>query len=106
MRGFSSGGPTRRAGSMHLVQSLLASRIMARTTLDIDPSVLRELRRRAADERTSMGRVASELLARALAGSETAAPTPRFTWIRRELGLPTVALEDKDALHALLDERA
>ncbi|MEA2605840.1 MAG: hypothetical protein QOI00_597, partial [Chloroflexota bacterium] len=38
---------------------------MSRTTIDLDPAVLRELRRRGAREGKSMGQVASELLARA-----------------------------------------
>lgn len=94
--------PSSEPHAWHQVQSLIASRIMARTTIDIDPSVLGALGRRAKDERTSMGRVASELLARALAESRVTAPHAPFTWIRRELGVPAVDLEDKEALHALL----
>ena len=40
---------------------------MTRTTLDLDASVLQELRQRAEMEAKSMGAVASELLAGALA---------------------------------------
>jgi len=40
---------------------------MARTTLDLDPSVTQELRRRAKREHKSMGQVASEALAQAFA---------------------------------------
>lgn len=82
---------------------LIASRIMPRTTLDLDPSVLRELRRRGARERKSMGTVASELMAHALADSgKRSAPAP-LHWTSRDLGTPHVDLEDKDALRALLD---
>ncbi|MGI8623241.1 MAG: hypothetical protein ACR2NB_07080 [Solirubrobacteraceae bacterium] len=42
---------------------------MPRTTLDLDASVLRELRRRGERQRKSMGQVASELLTGALAGT-------------------------------------
>src|SRR6266542_4241178 len=39
-----------------------ASRIMPRTTLNLDPSVLRALKRRARDEGTSIGNLISEML--------------------------------------------
>jgi plasmid stability protein len=74
---------------------------MPRTTLDLDPSVLRELRRRGEREGKSMGRVASEVLATALGSSEPARPT--FTWISKDLGAPRVDLEDKEAVRAILD---
>lgn len=77
---------------------------MPRTTLDLDPSVLRELRRRSRDKHTSMGQVASELLIRSLHEDEAPAPTPRkFKWVTRNLGRPRVDLEDKEAVRALLD---
>lgn len=76
---------------------------MARTTLDLDASVLRELRRRGQRQRKSMGEVASELLARALADSEQPTEDPTFRWITADLGAPRVDLEDKDALHDALD---
>ena len=44
---------------------------MPRTTLDIDPEVLRELKRRRAAEHKPLGVIASELLARALAEDVT-----------------------------------
>src|SRR5437879_2638424 len=55
-----------RPAASHQVRCDLASCIMPRTTLDLDFSVLRELRRRGDQEGKSMGRVASELLAVAL----------------------------------------
>ena len=81
-----------------------ASRIMARTTLDLDPVVTQELRRRAKSERKNMGQVASEVLAQAFAATPEAAPP--FKWISHNLGLPLVDLEDKDALWAILDGRS
>jgi len=90
----------------HLMPGLLASSIMPRTTLDLDVSVLRELRRRGASERKSMGRVASELLARLLGGPDDRGSEPPFRWISRDLGSPRVDLEDKEALQAFLDGRA
>lgn len=76
---------------------------MTRTTLDLDASVLRELRRRGSRERKSMGTVASELLARALTeASHDHAPAP-LRWTSRDLGAARVDLEDKEALRNLLD---
>ena len=83
----------------------VASRIMARTTLDLDPSVLRELRRRGAPEGKSMGQVASELLARAVASSDQDVPAPPFTWTAAPLGPARIALEDKEAVRQVLDRR-
>jgi hypothetical protein len=74
---------------------------MPRTTLDLDASVLRELRRRGARERKSMGQMASELLSRALDDPPPAAE--RLDWIARDLGVPRVDLEDKEAVRSLLD---
>ncbi len=76
---------------------------MSRTTIDLDKSVLRELRERAKREKKSMGQLATELLGRALT-TEDAQPPP-FEWISHDLGLPLIDLEDKDALWSILDER-
>lgn len=84
--------------------SLLASRIMTRTTLDLDPSVLRELRRRGAREHKSMGALASELLAGALAETGRRSASTPLHWTSRDLGSPRVDLEDKEALRRLLDQ--
>lgn len=75
---------------------------MARTTLDIDPSILRELRRRGKRERKSMGQLASELLAAALAESEGRAATG-LSWTSADLGSPRVDLEDKEELRRILE---
>lgn len=76
---------------------------MTRTTLNLDPSVMRELRRRSERERKSIGEVASQLLARGL--RQEAEPQPRpFSWVSRDLGKAAVNLEDKEALNALLDQ--
>lgn len=84
------------------MQYLVASSIMTRTTLNLDPSVLRELRERSTREHTSIGALASQLLAREL--REEGERRPRsFSWVSRNLGRPAVDLEDKEALNALLD---
>lgn len=77
---------------------------MTRTTIALDPGVIRGLRERARRERKSMGQVASELLSRAL--DEGLAESPPFEWISHDLGEPLVDLEDSDALWAILDVRS
>ena len=77
---------------------------MPRTTLDIDASILRELRRRGERERKSMGQVASELLAAAIAEDRKPA-AGEFGWTTADLGAPLVDLEDKEALRRVLDQR-
>jgi hypothetical protein len=76
---------------------------MPRTTLDLDLSVLRELRRRGDQEGKSMGRVASELLAVALARDDSH-DHRAFIWHSSDLGVPRVELEDKEALRRILDD--
>ena len=77
---------------------------MARTTVDIDASVLRELKRRQARDRKTLGQLISELLAKALASDDETTATPPLTWVAKDLE-PRVDLEDKDALWSMLDER-
>ena len=68
----------------------------------VDPSVMRELRRRSEREHKSIGELASQLLARGL--RQEAKPQPRpFSWVSNDLGKPAVDLEDKEALNDLLD---
>ncbi len=73
-----------------------------RTTLDLDETVLAELRDRRRQEGRSLGQVASELLARALA--DTAAPhaTAPLEWSSQPMGA-RVDLGDREALNAALD---
>ncbi|MBA2349566.1 MAG: antitoxin [Solirubrobacterales bacterium] len=71
---------------------------MARTTLDLDAAVRDELRRRSEAQRKSMGTVASELLAVALASTKGAEPPLPFAWRSAELGIPRVDLEDEEAV--------
>lgn len=75
---------------------------MPRTTLDLDPTILRDLKKRQKREGKSLGELVSELLAGPLA--ETERPKPReFKWIAKPMGLK-IDLEDKDALWRALDE--
>jgi hypothetical protein len=75
---------------------------MPRTTVDIDASVLRELKKRQRREHKPLGQLVSELLARAIELEEYASPP--FAWVAKDLR-PRVDLEDKDAVWAILDER-
>ncbi|MCY7344105.1 MAG: hypothetical protein LH603_20275 [Pseudonocardia sp.] len=73
-----------------------------RTTLDLDGTVLHQLKERQRLEGKSLGQLASELLAKALA--ETAdAPQPAPRWIAQPMHAH-VDLEDRDALELLLGE--
>lgn len=66
-----------------------------RTTLDIDATVLRELKRRQEREGKTLSQLVSELLAEALAAERTAESRP-LRWPSREMQ-PLVDLENKDA---------
>jgi hypothetical protein len=79
-------------------------RCVTRTTVDIDASVLRELKRRQERERKTLGRLISELLAQAMAAEDGRRPARPFSWVTKDLA-PRIDLEDKDALWSVLDER-
>ncbi len=76
-----------------------------RTTLDIDDPVLRELKRRQRAEGKSLGKVASELLARALAEPGEAKAPMKFAWIAQAMGA-RVDVADKEALYQAMDAEA
>lgn len=73
---------------------------MPRTTLDIDAAVLSELRRLGTVEGKTMGQLASELLATALA-RESVAPEP-LDWLSQDMRA-RVDLEDDEAVAAVFD---
>lgn len=75
---------------------------MTRTTLDLDATVLQELRDRATRDGKSMGVLASELLAPVLADAPEHEPRP-LEWISRNLGPFKVDIEDKEAVQRALD---
>lgn len=87
------------------MRGALASRIMARTTIDLDPAVLRELKARGAQEGRSLGAVASDLLAAALKARPEPAAPPAFSWKVSSLGTPLVDLDDAEAVRSALDDR-
>lgn len=77
---------------------------MARTTLDIDATLLRELRKLQRECGRSLGKLVSELLAEALARRKTAPPPPRLRWVARPMHA-LVDVADKDAVFRALDRR-
>ncbi len=77
---------------------------MPRTTLDLDATVLRELKRRQKRDKRPLGQLASELLARALDDESADDDLPPLEWTSKPLGLK-VDIEDKEALWKILDGR-
>lgn len=65
-----------------------------RTTLDIDSSVMEQLREYQRTTGQTLGRIVSELLAIALADRAPAQPEP-LTWVSRPMNA-RVDLEDRD----------
>jgi hypothetical protein len=87
------------------MRAVVASRIM-RTTIDLDATVVKELKRRSKSAGKSMGQLASEMLATSLKeGTERTRNPNGLAWISKDLGRPFVDLEDKEAVRALLDGR-
>jgi hypothetical protein len=84
------------------MSSMIASRIM-RTTLDLDPTVLRELKARARREGKSLGRLASEVLGAALAQDPDETLPPPLAWSSRPMAA-LVDLEDKEAVRRALGD--
>lgn len=74
---------------------------MPRTTIDIDATVLRDLKRLQKREGKPLGQLVSELVARALAAAGEEAGQP-FSWTSRPMKA-RVDLEDKDAVRAALE---
>ncbi|HDH25888.1 MAG TPA: antitoxin [Actinobacteria bacterium] len=74
---------------------------MPRTTIDLDSSLLEELKKRQAAEGKTLSRLVSELLARAL--FEPEAGPRELSWTSQDMGA-RFDLEDKDRLYQALDE--
>lgn len=85
------------------MRNALASRIMPRTTIDIEASLLRRVKRLARTTGKSMGSVVSELLATALA-QEDRPLLPDFRWESHRMRA-RLDLEDKDAVYAALERK-
>lgn len=77
---------------------------MARTTIDIDTNVLRELKRRQKREGKTLGQLVSELLASTLERDRVPADEGSpFEWASKSMQA-LVDLEDKEALRKALGE--
>lgn len=72
--------------------------------MNIDATVLRQLKRRQRAEGKSLGELVSELLARAMAGEPTGRESAPLRWRARPMRA-RVDLEDKDALARALEDR-
>lgn len=79
----------------------IASRIISRTTINIDPTVLRHVRRLARSQGKTLAQVVSELLAIALA-SYRDVPVGELSWKAKPMGA-RVDLEDKEAVYEALE---
>lgn len=78
---------------------------MARTTLNIDDMVMRDLKRIQRMERKPLGQLVSELLVLGIEQHERpgrVSEPPPFKWHSQPMGFK-IDLEDKDAVWALLD---
>lgn len=75
-----------------------------RTTLDIDPPILKELRKVAKRRGVSMGRAASEILGRALREQADATERREFVWHSAPLRAP-FDYADKEAVAGALEEK-
>jgi hypothetical protein len=77
---------------------------MARTTLDIDAAVLRELKKRQKREGKTLGQLVSELVAGAIdRDREPIGEGEPFVWFSKPME-PLVDLEDKEAVRRALGE--
>jgi hypothetical protein len=76
---------------------------MARTTLDIDSLILKELKALKKTERRSLGQIVSQLLAEALTRRRGRKEPIRLKWTSK-LMRAQVDLDDKEALYAALDK--
>ncbi|MGQ0679099.1 MAG: antitoxin [Actinomycetota bacterium] len=75
---------------------------MTRTTVDINPTILKELKARAALERKSLGEVISEIAAVALVREELPPARP-FVWNARSMQA-RIDLSDLDVVYRTLGE--
>jgi hypothetical protein len=87
------------------MSEFIASRIMPRTTLNLDASVLREAKRRAREQGKSVGDVISELVGPALAQGRRREGHPEFRWRTARMGPAKIDLEDKEAVRQALGDR-
>jgi hypothetical protein len=73
--------------------------------LNLDASVLREVKRRAKDQGKSVGDLISELVALALAQKDRRGGHSQFRWRTAGMGPAKIDLEDKEAVRQALGDR-
>jgi hypothetical protein len=76
---------------------------MARTTIDIDNPILKEIKNLQKKDGRSIGKIVSQLLAEALNQQKTTAKAHRFKWASRPMGA-LLDLSDKDTIYKILDK--
>jgi hypothetical protein len=76
---------------------------MARTTIDIDPPILEEIRAIQKRDKRSMGKIVTQLVTEALAARKSSSKPPKFNWITKPMNA-RVNLSDKDVLYSILDK--
>lgn len=79
---------------------------MVRTTLNLDPSVLNELKRRAKRRKQSLGEVVSEELAEKFRMGHVRRKWPPDGWVVHSMGGFALDLEDKEALLDFFDRES
>lgn len=75
---------------------------MARTTIDIDTPILREVKALQKKEGRSLGKIVSQLLTEALALRKTPRKAEHFAWTSRAMKA-LVDLTDKESVYKILD---
>ncbi|MFQ5938274.1 MAG: hypothetical protein ACE5LB_17870 [Acidiferrobacterales bacterium] len=77
---------------------------MTRTTIDIDTPLLKDLKRLQKQQKKSLDRLVSDLLAEALAQHRSKRPRPRaFEWTSQDMQA-FIDISDKNGLYVTLDE--
>ena len=76
---------------------------MARTTIDIDNPILKEIKNLQKKDSRSMGKIVSQLLTEALNQHKTTTKAHRFKWVSRPMKA-LLDLSDKDTLYKILDK--
>jgi len=76
-----------------------------RTTIDIDDPILKEVKKLQKTEGKSLGRLVSDLLARALREGKSAGQKPPPPgWISKSMGA-RIDLSDKEALYSAMERQ-
>jgi hypothetical protein len=77
---------------------------MARTTIDIETTILEEIKQLQKKEGRSLGRIVSQLLAEALGNKKTKTKNLQLRWTSRPMKA-LIDLSDKETLYRILDGR-